>query len=258
MPHLWRKLAAGGTVRGRPTFVALPMNAQSVVSELKGLGSESYKRVIMRHGIPEPCFGVKISELKKIQKRIKCDYRLANDLYRTGIYDAMYLAGLIADDQQMSKEDLDAWVGKACDALAGSVVAWVASGSAHMPTIALEWIDSEQETVAVAGWASLRAWVSITPDAKLDLRLLEKLLADVGRSIHRSANKVRYQMNGFVISVGTYVAPLTASALRVAESIGAVSVDMGETACQVPSAPEYLRKVIARGAVGKKRRTARC
>ena len=32
------------------------------------------------------------------QKRIKMDYQLALDLYETGNYDAMYLAGLIADD----------------------------------------------------------------------------------------------------------------------------------------------------------------
>jgi hypothetical protein len=48
---------------------------------------------------------VKVEELKKIQKQIKKDYQLALDLYDTGVYDAMYLAGLIADDLKMSKKD---------------------------------------------------------------------------------------------------------------------------------------------------------
>ncbi len=80
------------------------MNAAEIVQELKSLGSESIKKVLLKHGIAEPLFGVKVEELKKIQKRIKKDYQLALDLYDTGIYDAMYLAGLIADDRQDDQE----------------------------------------------------------------------------------------------------------------------------------------------------------
>src|SRR5260370_18197958 len=86
------------------------MNATAIVDELKPLGKESYKKVLLNHGIKEPIFGVKIEHLKKIQKRIKKDYQLALDLYDTGIYDAVYLAGLIADDLKMTKHDLQHWV----------------------------------------------------------------------------------------------------------------------------------------------------
>src|SRR5687768_631955 len=84
--------------------------ATKIVEELKSLGSESTKRVLMKHGAKEPFFGVKIEHLKKIQKRIKMDYQLSLDLYDTGISDAMYLAGLIADDEKMTKRDLQKWV----------------------------------------------------------------------------------------------------------------------------------------------------
>jgi hypothetical protein len=65
-------------------------------------------------------------------------------------------------------------------------------------------------------------------------------------------------MNGFVIAVGTYVEPLTAFALEVGAKIGRVSVDMGGTACKVPFAPDYIKKVQQRGSIGKKRKTAKC
>src|SRR3954454_15088051 len=107
------------------------MTAAEIVQELKPLGSESIKKVLLKHGIQEPLLGVKVEELKKIQKRIKKDYRLALDLYDTGVYDAMYLAGLIADDGQMTKKDLQRWVTKACKPLVGCTVSWVASGSPH-------------------------------------------------------------------------------------------------------------------------------
>jgi len=66
------------------------MTAKEILNELKPLGRESYKRVLLHnYGVKEPCDGVPISELKKFQKRIKKDYQLALDLYATGHYDAI-------------------------------------------------------------------------------------------------------------------------------------------------------------------------
>jgi hypothetical protein len=65
-------------------------------------------------------------------------------------------------------------------------------------------------------------------------------------------------MNSFVIGVGCYVRDLTDFAVQIATEIGKVSVNMGATACKVPSATEYIEKVRARGTIGKKRATAKC
>src|SRR5262249_55399880 len=89
------------------------MTAKEIVDELKSLGNEASKKVLLKHGAKEPFFGVKIEDLKKIQKRIKNDHALALALYDTGISDAMYLAGLIADDAQMTKKDLERWAERA-------------------------------------------------------------------------------------------------------------------------------------------------
>ena len=103
---------------------------------------------------------MKIEDLKKFQKRIKKDYQLALDLYDTGIYDAMYLAGLIADDAQMTKKDLQV-AGSARRlrrALGEFTVPWVAAESPHGQELALEWIDSKKEHIASAGWTTSAAW----------------------------------------------------------------------------------------------------
>ena len=234
------------------------MTAKAILEEIKPLGLASYQKVLLNHGVPEPLYGVKIEYLKKIQKRIKKDYRLALELYDTGIYDAQYLAGLIADDAQMTKQDLQRWVENACGALTGFTVPSVAAGSLHARELALEWIESEQERIAGAGWATLSYLVAIKDDSELDLAELKRLLQRVQKTIHQSPNKVRYQMNGFVISTGCYVAALTKFALQIAEKIGPVAVDMGKTACQVPFAPDSIRKVEMRGTIGKKRKSAKC
>lgn len=244
--------------RSQKSNFSEPMTAKAILAELKPLGRESYKKVLRNHGVPEPFFGVKIAELKKLQKRIGKDYRLALDLYETGNYDAMYLAGLIADDAQMTRRDLQRWAVQACEPLAGSTVPWVAAGSPAGPEIARQWIESEKELLAVAGWATLSCLVSVKADAELNLAELEQLLQRVQRTIHQAPNAARYAMNSFVIAVGSYVKPLTDLARQVGERIGRVKVDMGDTSCQVPFAPDYIRKVEQRGKIGKKRKSAKC
>jgi 3-methyladenine DNA glycosylase AlkD len=234
------------------------MTAQQILAELKPLGQESYRKVLFKHGIPEPCFGVKIEELKKFQKTIKVDYRLALDLFDTGVYDAMYLAGLIADDAKMTPADLQRWAEKACAPLAASTVAWVAAGSPHAVDVALKWIDSPKDIVASAGWSTFGSMAATKPDAELDLGLVKRLVERVAKAIHQAPNATRRQMNGFLIDVGSYVKPLSPFAVEVGEKIGPVSVDVGDTSCQVPFAPEAIRKVEKRGSIGKKRKSAKC
>lgn len=115
------------------------MDARQIVQQLEQLGQEGYKQIMLKHGVVEPIFGVKIEELKKFQKAIKKDYQLALDLYDSGIYDAMYLAGLIADDQAMSQADLRRWAGNArSEPIHQYTVPWVAAQGRHGRELALD------------------------------------------------------------------------------------------------------------------------
>ena len=88
------------------------MTAETLLNELQGLGQDSYRKILLKHGACEPCYGVKIEELKKLHKRLKTDHALALALYDSGVYDAMYLAGLVADDARMTRADLQRWAKK--------------------------------------------------------------------------------------------------------------------------------------------------
>jgi 3-methyladenine DNA glycosylase AlkD len=235
------------------------MTAAEITKQLRALGTDQYKRILTNHGAKEPVYGVKIEELKKYQKRIKKDYELALELYGTGVYDAQYLAGLIADEAKMTKKDLRHWVAKAnCVPICGTIVAAVAAESQHGWDLALEWIDSSKENVATTGWTTLSGLVSVKPDSELAIATLKQLLARVEKTIDKAPNQVRYAMNGFVIALGCYVKALTEAALKAGDKIGTVSVDMGNTACEVPFAPDYIKKVQKRGTIGNKRKAARC
>ena len=135
---------------------------------------------------------------------------------------------------------------------------WVAAETEYGFELGLKWIQSDIETVASAGWGTLAYYAAVNDDEKLDTKAYLKLLDTVEKEIHDAQNRVRYTMNGFVIAVGTYFELLTEKSKEVAKRIGKVSVDVGGTACKVPLANDYIDKVIAKGRVGVKRKTARC
>lgn len=235
------------------------MTAEETLSELEKYGDEKTKNTYITLGAKEPLFGVKVQDLKKILKRTKKNHELSLKLYATGNYDAMYLAGLMADEKQITKDQLERWVGQAYFSyLSEYTVPWVTAETEYGFELGLQWIQSDVETIAAAGWGTLAYYAAVNEDEQLDAKAYIKLLDTIEKEIHGAQNRVRYAMNGFVISVGTYVAALTEKAKDVAKKIGKVTVDVGGTACKVPLANDYIDKVVAKGRVGIKRKTARC
>ena len=235
------------------------MTTAEIMEQLEALGNPGTKKILINHGAREPFFGVKVGDLKKIVKKIKKNHVLSLELYATGNSDAMYLAGLIADEKQISKEELQGWARQAYwYMLSEYTVPWVAAESEYGFELGMEWIDSEDPGLAAAGWSTLSSLATIRADEDLDLDVFSALLDRIGEEIHESPNRVRYTMNGFVITVGGSVTPLHEKAVAIAEQIGKVEVWMGKTACKVPLATAYIQKIADKGRVGKKKKVARC
>ena len=235
------------------------MTATEILDQLKGLGQESIKKVLLKHGIPEPLYGVKVEELKKIAKPIKNGYELSLQLFDTGVYDAMYLAGLLAEPVKMTAKDIQKWAKNASSpALREYTVAWVAAESKHGMELAKKWIASAEDNIASTGWATLSSLVTITADSELDMAELKQLLKTVAETIHGKTNRVKAAMNGFVIAVGVHVKELSDLARQTGDAIGKVKVDVGDTACKIPFSPEYIDKAASKNAIGKKKKSARC
>lgn len=233
------------------------MTSKQILTELKTMGNENIRRIYINHGAPESQYGVKIEDLKKIQKKVRKDYQLSKELFDSGIPDAQYLAGLIADETKMTKKDLQHWAEMATwHMLSEYTVPWIAAESVHGWELALSWINSGKENLQSTGWSTLASLVSIKADEDLEIPVIKKLLHRVEKEIGKAPNRGKYAMNCFIISVGGYVKELSAEAIRVGKSIGQVTVDMGGTACKVPYSPDYIKKMLDRGV--KKKKMARC
>ncbi|MGH9703966.1 MAG: DNA alkylation repair protein, partial [Candidatus Acidiferrales bacterium] len=172
----------------------------------------------------------------------------------------MYLAGMVADGSKMPRSQLNAWAkrGANLQIISEYTIPWVTVENPDARDLAFQWIQSKKEGIACSGWCSYAGLVAIKADEELDLKEIERLLLTIVREIHGAQNRVRYTMNHFVIAVGTYVKPMLKQAKASARQIGAVSVEMGDTACRVRPAAAQIEKIEASGRVGRKRKTIRC
>lgn len=232
---------------------------KEIMNELAMLGTEQTRKTLKNHGAVEPIYGVRIGDMKPILKRHRNDHKLALELFKTGNSDAMYLAGLMSKPALMTPDVLDEWIeGASWHMISEYTVAWNAAESPYKFEMARKWIESDNELTADAGWATWGCIMALTPDEQLDKQEIDQLLDRVEREIHAAKNQVRYVMNGFVIAVGSYYPPLAEKAMEVGKRIGKVQVNMGNTECKVPYAPDYIQKVWDKGLLGRKRKEVRC
>ncbi len=235
------------------------MNLEQVMAELAAKGSEATKRIFLKHGAKEPFFGVKVADLKETHKKIKGDQALALKLYATGNGDAQYLAGMVADGRKMTPAQLQAWAESAgWGMISGTIVPWVASEHPEGAALALKWIESPKEHVAVAGWRTLGAIATVVPDDQAPTKQFAALLDRIAKSIQTTPDDVKLAMNYFIIACGTYVAPLADKAIATARKVGRVEADMGDTNCKIPEAEAYILKSRRGAPIAPKRKTMRC
>jgi|GEM_PF-194395 len=231
------------------------MDLQETMRELESLGSEQTRKTFLRHGAPEPLFGVKFGDLEELRKRIKTNAGLAEALWDTGNSDARMLATMVADAAAMSWEHLDAWA-RALDwhSLVDVFINNVALRSPHALKAVETWSSLSGEMQRRAGWQLLAALATKTEQLADDE--FSVWLQRIEQGIHSAQNRVREAMNTALIAIGGRGGALQDMALEVAKRIGKVEVDHGDTACETPDAAESIERIIARREGGVAKATA--
>lgn len=235
------------------------MTVEEIMRELERLATAQTKKVYQAHGVREPHFGVPTTAMRPLAKKIKRNQALAEQLYATGNYDAMYFAGMIADPNVMTEADFDRWINDAYFyMLSDYVVAVSLAETTFAQHVADRWIDSGEELRMSAGWACYEWLLGSRPDSQFHPDKISAMLHTAASTIHRQPNRTRHSMNGFVIAVGVSFLPLHEEALKMAERIGTVQVNTLKGTCTVPLAAEAIRKARDKGRLGFKRKNVRC
>lgn len=235
------------------------MNAELVMQELEALGKERTKKMYMSNGAHEPLFGVATGAMKPIAKKIKIDQALAEELYATGNYDAMYFAGVIADPKAMTVEDFNRWIEAAYFYMLSDYVVAVTLAEAPIAQeVADAWIASGEELKMSAGWSCYCWLLGNRKDSEFSESKLAQMLEIVKNTIHDAPERTKSAMNNFLYTVAISYVPLHEQAVATAQAIGPVEMKRDNKKSTQLNAYEMIQKEIARGRIGFKRKYVRC
>jgi len=235
------------------------MDFKTVMQELESLGKERTKKIYLSNGAHEPLFGVASGAMKPMARKIKINQPLAEELYATGNYDAMYFAGIIADPKAMSEADFGRWMDAAYFyMLSDYVVAVTLSESPLAQDIADKWIASGEELRMSAGWSCYCWLLGSRPDAEFSESKLSRMLEAVKDGIRDAPERTKSAMNNFLYTVGISYSPLSEQAVETAREVGIVEMKRPNKKSSFLNAYETIRKDLDKGRLGFKRRYVRC
>jgi 3-methyladenine DNA glycosylase AlkD len=219
------------------------MNLNSALRELKRRGTAQNRKIYRRHGVGENMYGVSFADLRLLSKQIKTDQGLAVQLWATGNHDAQILATLIADPGQFDARVLDAWAKELGNYVITDQFAGLVAQTAYWQKKAEKWHTARGEWIGRAGW-NLIGQLALREPALPD-RYFEPYLIAIETGIHQQKNRVREAMNNALIAIGVRNAALRERALNVAQTIGVVEIDHGETNCKTHDAAAYILRTVA-------------
>lgn len=232
---------------------------KDIMQELESKGSEQTRKIYTNHGCTSQMYGVKVSDMKIILKRIKNNNDIALQLFDTLNADAQYLAGLAADSQKLSKENLLLWAKTATWQMVREYsVAWNIAESPFAEEMIDTLIAEKSEDLASVGWAAYCNYVAYEKKPELNIKKINLAIEKIEKTIHEQENRVKYGMNGFLIAVGSSDRRFTERCKEVARHIGQVDVYLGKTSCKVPNALDYIQKIESMGKIGSLKKTVKC
>jgi 3-methyladenine DNA glycosylase AlkD len=235
------------------------MNFEMVMQELEALSKERTKKIYMSNGAHEPLFGVATGQMKPIAKKIKKNQPLAEQLYATGNYDAMYFAGVIADPNAMTEADFDRWIELAYFYMISDYVVAVTLAETDIAQeVADKWIASGEELKMSAGWSCYCWLLGSRADGEFSESKLANMLEMVQNTIHNSPERTKYAMSNFLYTVGVSYLPLHNKAVETAKAVGPVEVKQDKKKSKSLQASENIQKAVDKERLGFKRNYVRC
>ncbi|MFH5837050.1 DNA alkylation repair protein [Proteiniclasticum sp. C24MP] len=232
---------------------------ETVMKELASLGKERTKKSYMSRGAKEPLFGVATGAMKPLSKKIGINQPLAEALYATGNYDAMYFAGIIADPNGMSEADYDRWMDDAYFFMISDyIVAVTLSESDSAQKVADRWIRSREDLRMSAGYSCYCWLLGNRKDSEFNKEKLLSMMRQVQETIHEAPVNAKKAMGEFLYTIALSYLPLHEEAMKIAEELGEIDLIKEEKKTKTIHPIATIQKELDRGRLGFKRKYVRC
>ena len=175
-------------------------------------------------------FGIGLTQLRKLAKQVGRDHKLAQQLWRSDIYDAKIIGLLIDDPKQLSREQAEKQVDGLAAGMLSHVFASCGAPLAKTPfafDLAREWMESNHNMRRRCGYSLLYELSKKNPQGMDDAYLLRRI-NHIRNAIHGEEMWVREAMGCALMGIGKRNKTLNKAAIRAAKSIGPIDIDYGD------------------------------
>jgi len=200
------------------------MKYEEIIERLESLKSPRNVEGMARFGIRPKAkvFGVAIPDLRKIAKIIKKDHELALKLWDSKIHEARILAGMVADAEKLTAEQIKKWVSEfdswdVCDQVCMNLFDKSKIAKAKI----LEFANSKEEFVKRTAFALMAALASHDKEMK-DKDFVE-FFPLIKKAAVDERNFVRKAVNWALRGIGKRNVSLNAKAVKLAKKIQKIS-----------------------------------
>lgn len=197
-------------------------DVKSVLAWLESLGSKSVREdMSKRYGIhTDKAWGVMMRDMQKVSKSIGTDHQLAQQLWKTGWYEARMVATMVADPQQVTAKEMDAWC-KDFDnwAICDTACFKLWDQVPHAWSKVEQWAKSEREFVKRSAFALLACLSLHRNDA--DPKKLKKYLPLVKKAANDERNFVKKGVSWALRGMANTSTEMHEAVVTVAEKLAA-------------------------------------
>lgn len=188
-------------------------------------------------------YGIGLTVLRKLAKKIGRDHSLSQKLWKSDIYDAKIIALLIDDPKQITRDQAELQV----ENLYGGHLAHVFSSCdatlAKTPFVVellTDWINSSDTMRKLCGYGLLyEVSKSKKKDAPGDAFYLKKI-KQINDSYKGKKNIIKLAMAGALLGIGKRNITLNSAALKVAKKMGPIPVESGISKCEPFDVAKHL------------------
>lgn len=188
-------------------------------------------------------FGIGLTVLRKLAKKIGRDHDLALELWQSDIYDAKILALLIDDPKQITREQAEiqvdqvkighlAHVFSSCDAALAK--------TEFTQDLALEWIHSTSSVRKSCGYGLIYELSKSKKKNAPDEKFFEDIVHHIESNFHKESISVQGSMGGALLGIGKRSAPLNRITLNFAKATGPIELESEGEYCEPLNLEKHL------------------
>ncbi|MCC6909224.1 MAG: DNA alkylation repair protein [Phycisphaerales bacterium] len=214
----------------------------------RGIANWKSRPAEKTHGLKS--FGIGLTQLRKLAKQIGRDHQLAQQLWKSDVYDAKVIALLIDDPKELTREQVEAQVEELHGGMLAHVFASCGATLAKTPfafELACDWIDSPDVDRRRCGYGLLYELSKKNIKGMDDAFCLARI-DHIERTIRDEDMWVREAMGTSLLGIGKRNRKLNQAALRAAKAVGPLDIDYGpDNSCEPIDlvkhlTSDYLRK----------------